>query len=377
MKLQFLLVTLALTPSGLLATGEPATPENYIAKYWPLAVEEMLCSGIPASVKLAQALVESRYGTTKLAQEANNHFGVKCRDTWHGPTYGMIDDEKDKKGNDIESCFRSYPTVEASYRDHTDFLLSRNFYSKLFTLPRNAYKKWCRGLKDARYASAPDYDKVLIYYIEKYNLHTYDNMTSADLVAYRNETNPPVMTVPAAGLAIPATPKRDPFAEVSVPVLREDTLMKVFFPNPQTDVFELYGQPCHIVMPGENVERICLQEGISPEEFRMFNDLSPAQEIKPYSYVFMTRKLKKIPCETFIHRIRPGETLHEISQEYCIRLDVLLKDNKIDEGRELPAGAAVWVNGKAPKKQPTISAEEKSAERKNRLLELMVEMGAK
>ncbi|HLT87676.1 MAG TPA: glucosaminidase domain-containing protein [Sphingobacterium sp.] len=156
-------------------TGQVRTPApgatstsglSYIERYKDIAIAEMNQYGIPASIKLAQALLESGNGNSYLAREANNHFGIKCGGVWQGKSVTRPDD-------DVRDCFRVYNDPEHSFRDHSQFLL-RKRYEKLFTLDKNDYKGWARGLKEAGYATNPRYPELLINLIERYQLYQYD-----------------------------------------------------------------------------------------------------------------------------------------------------------------------------------------------------------
>ena len=147
--------------------------ERYIEDYKDLAIIEMNRSGIPASIILAQALVESRYGTSKLATKANNHFGIKCKSYWQGMTYYHKDDDY-KNGKLVDSCFRSYNTVLDSYVDHSYFLMTTPWYQELFSYDKTDYKNWAIGLKRCGYATNPKYADMLIKKIEQFNLDQYD-----------------------------------------------------------------------------------------------------------------------------------------------------------------------------------------------------------
>ena len=144
--------------------------EAYIKKYADIAVEQMKKYNIPASITLAQGLLESGAGSSKLARESNNHFGIKCGTDWTGPTYAHYDDG-------IISCFRVYKNPEESYRDHSLFLQKKR-YQKLFSLKKTDYKGWARGLKECGYATNPSYASILIDLIERYNLDKYDSKSS-------------------------------------------------------------------------------------------------------------------------------------------------------------------------------------------------------
>jgi len=144
--------------------------EQYIEQYSQIAIEEMIRYNIPASITLAQAVLESGNGESRLATEGKNHFGIKCHDNWNGETIIEDDDEKGE-------CFRKYSKVADSYRDHSLFLIERGRYSFLFKYSKTAYKKWAKGLKKAGYATNPKYPSLLIDLIEKYDLSRFDKLS--------------------------------------------------------------------------------------------------------------------------------------------------------------------------------------------------------
>lgn len=147
---------------------------EYIAAYKDLAIGEMLYSKVPASITLAQGILETGAGSSDLATEANNHFGIKCHKGWDGMTFAHQDDEYNAKGELVNSCFRKYARVEESYRDHSNFLMYRPYYASLFDLSPTDYQAWAKGLKAAGYATAPHYAKKLIQVIETYELWRFD-----------------------------------------------------------------------------------------------------------------------------------------------------------------------------------------------------------
>lgn len=147
---------------------------NYIDQYKDLAVAEMYRSGIPASIILAQGILESSNGNSRLASGSNNHFGIKCKSYWKGKTYYHKDDDFDDKGKLTDSCFRAYETVIDSYVDHSNFLMYTAHYSVLFQYDRTDYFNWATGLKSCGYATDKAYAQKLIDKIELYDLHTFD-----------------------------------------------------------------------------------------------------------------------------------------------------------------------------------------------------------
>jgi flagellum-specific peptidoglycan hydrolase FlgJ len=146
------------------------TAIGYIERFKAIAIREMNSSGIPASITLAQGILESGNGNSELALKGNNHFGIKCTPEWKGKTMLKDDDKKD-------DCFRVYKTPEESFKDHSEFL-KRKRYAPLFELDKNDYKGWARGLKAAGYATNPRYAELLISLIERYNLNQFDRMES-------------------------------------------------------------------------------------------------------------------------------------------------------------------------------------------------------
>ncbi|MEJ6981149.1 glucosaminidase domain-containing protein [Pedobacter sp. P351] len=155
------------------------TSLEYIERFKSIAIEEMIKSGIPASITLAQGLLESASGNSILATEANNHFGIKCNVNWTGPTILKDDDSAGE-------CFRVYENAEQSYRDHSEFL-KRTRYSSLFLLDRNDYKGWAYGLKRAGYATNPKYADLLIDLIQRYELDQFDRAESTMIAQVRRE----------------------------------------------------------------------------------------------------------------------------------------------------------------------------------------------
>lgn len=143
------------------------TREEYIAAYAPLAIRQQKEYGIPASIKMAQGIIESRYGNSDLSRRSNNHFGIKCKSNWVGDTVRYDDDAR-------QECFRRYGCIEDSYRDHSEFLKNSPRYEKLFRLNPKDYKGWAHGLKECGYATAPHYASALIKCIEDYELYLLD-----------------------------------------------------------------------------------------------------------------------------------------------------------------------------------------------------------
>ena len=155
---------------------------QYIKRYAPIAVSEMHKYNVPASITLAQGILESGNGRSQLASKSNNHFGIKCHTGWKGAKVYHDDDEKGE-------CFRKYKYVESSYEDHSKFLSGRRRYASLFALNKTDYKGWSKGLKKAGYATDKNYPKKLIKIIETYELYEFDKIREKDLKGVKKETS--------------------------------------------------------------------------------------------------------------------------------------------------------------------------------------------
>jgi len=195
-----------------------AERKTFIGEYIQIAVTEMHRTGVPASITLAQFILESDWGRAELFVNANAGFGVKCKENWKGETYFIASNEYNKKYEKVESCFRKYASVEATFRDHSDFLRNRSYYQPLFLLERNDYRGWAYGLKECKYATDPKYPAKLIRIIETYGLHIYDYEVENTPAVTKptieiNETIPAqIVTRPTAIMPVvrPQTPQSAP-----------------------------------------------------------------------------------------------------------------------------------------------------------------------
>ena len=197
-KISLLLLCTLLTAVASAKENTKMTREEYIKTYAPLAVEQMACFGIPASITLAQGLLESSNGNSELAVKANNHFGIKCSNSWTGEGYRHDDDAP-------QECFRVYNSVLESYIDHSLILMERKWYQPLFELDMKDYKAWAHGLKKAGYATNPKYADLLIEIIEKYDLHKYDNALLAGYHPLEVVVEQPAEEITPAEEGAPAT----------------------------------------------------------------------------------------------------------------------------------------------------------------------------
>ncbi|MEL6864973.1 MAG: glucosaminidase domain-containing protein [Bacteroidota bacterium] len=195
-KNNLLPILLCIIPCFLMNAETPAVVANYIEQYKDIAIREMHRSGIPASITLAQGLHESGLGKGRLARHSNNHFGIKCKRSWQGPTY-YIEDDDYQNGKLVKSCFRAYDDPEDSYIDHTNFLMNNQRYAALFKLAPTDYVAWAKGLRRCGYATNPKYAEILIRTVRKYNLSQYDTPTESNTEA-AFAANDPAQIPPAS-----------------------------------------------------------------------------------------------------------------------------------------------------------------------------------
>ena len=249
--------------------------EDYIEKYRDLAIKEMKRHHIPASITLAQGLLESGAGKGALARKSNNHFGIKCGRGWRGATVSHDDDARGE-------CFRKYKSVKASYEDHSKFLTSSPRYASLFKLKQTNYKGWAKGLKKAGYATDPKYADRLIKIIEQYNLSQYDRKLSKK---YQSEIR---QTYLSNGLLYVIADKNDTFLSLSEEL------------------------------------------GISPKKIRQWNELPAEYIFDGGEIIYLEKKLDMATDEYSFHKVKAGESMYSISQIYGITLRGLYSLNDVD-----------------------------------------------
>ncbi len=314
--------------------AQPNYRLNYINRYKYLAVREMERTGIPASIKLAQGILESNWGRSDLAIYGKNHFGIKCSPTWRRGTYYQTDDEFDSAGRLIESCFRTYATPEESYIAHSEFLLNPlklDRYGFLFDLDVTDYKAWASGLKNAGYATNPRYHRLLISIIEQYRLFEYDVMSSTLLLAGEDRTSDVLLLEGVQPL----------------PVL---LLNDVKYTVPEETI---------------TVKELSAQMEVSVKRLLDYNEhLGKNQSSIPAgTTVFIQPKRKNYRGKRKWHEVVDGETMLHISNAYGIDLKKLYKRNRLQPGLEPIPGARIKLRGGKVDRQPRyINIYEKPAE---------------
>lgn len=287
---------------------------DYIEKYAGLAVSEMQRTGVPASITLAQGLVESAAGESPLALHANNHFGIKCHSDWKGMKFYKDDDQ-------VQECFRVYDTVEDSFRAHSDYLLERERYQGLFSLDPTDYRAWARGLRRAGYATDPRYADKLIRLIEEYDLVRFD-------IPAQKEAPALAQTQPAPELKL-----RDP----SDTLYRERLSLSLSRP-----VYERNGVPYVFAIEGDTYASIAESQGLFLREILRFNDLKQEMPLSSGDVVYIARKQKN--GEYGSYEVRwDGETLWEISQFFAVQLKKLRQYNAFRGDGPLEEGDAILL----------------------------------
>lgn len=289
------------------------TPQkSYIEKYSDLAVEEMYRSGVPASITLAQGLLESGNGLSELAVKGNNHFGIKCHNAWTG---SKVYHDDDKKGE----CFRKYDSPEESFRDHSDFLRYRDRYKFLFDLEPTDYKGWAHGLRKAGYATDPKYPEKLIRLIEEYELYLYDTMQPA-----ANEEKVQQMSQSPAQLeqARPLTGRQ----------------REVFSFALSRQMYSQNGVPFIYAAEGETYESIAKSYRLFLKEILKFNDLKQNEELLPGTVVYLKKKKKASHPGLDRYVVEEGQTLREISQRFAVRMKDICRRNGIGQDHVLREG---------------------------------------
>ena len=266
--------------------------EYYVKTYYSKAVEQMNKYSIPASITLAQALLEGGAGRSDLVKEANNHFGVKADKRWNGRTYSKWDNGKWCK-------FRVYNSVEESYEDHSKFLLSNSRYDFLFGLRKDDYKSWAKGLKQAGYAEDPQYPTKLINIIERYGLDKYDSYTRQD-VKKSNSAAKDAGAVKTSG----------------------ETALSGYH-----ELLKTNGLVYTLAREGDTFETLSLELGISKRKIRNYNDLYKGYVFNAGDIVYLEKKNNKARRGNSFHTTQKGESLYGLSQKYGIKLKKLYNMN--------------------------------------------------
>ena len=266
--------------------------DKYINSYSRMAIEQEKKYNIPASIKLAQAILETGGGTSYLAKEANNHFGIKCHTEWTGA-------RAYKDAEIPNECFRKYSSVADSYEDHSKFLTERSRYERLFKIKKTDYRGWATGLQECGYATDKGYANKLIRIIETYQLYIYnsDSNTANQKVVQTTSPNVPPKT----------------------------TGSLVIFSR---DIYKTYGLIYVIARSDDSLDKIAKDMGFKVKNLAKYNEIPVNFPLQPGDIVYLEMKKKIADKPNNYHAVRVGESMHSISQHYGIRVNSLYKMNK-------------------------------------------------
>ena len=367
--------TITILLSALLAVLplDETAYNSYIEKYASVAVSEMHRSGIPASITLAQGLLESSAGNSPLAVEGNNHFGIKCHRTWTGRTISHDDDE-------LNECFRAYDSALESFRDHSDYLRYYDRYKSLFNNKAGDYQAWAYGLKAAGYATDPSYPQKLITLIEHFNLSRFDTVSEGEPLpeaplsmeeAVRVEENAPAAEVKEEPAVVETAPEIDNKSKVKAEkksdkhkgklsgrqaekqagskadaragkqtgsladgrvqkkfVARQYETLEVNFGR----LFRKNGVDCIFTLEGETYSSIAAEYGLSLRKLLQINELEKSEDLLPGTLVYISPKKNHTPRGLDKYIVGDeSETLRGISQRFGVKLSSILKMNGFDE----------------------------------------------
>lgn len=283
--------------------------EEYISMYSHIAVSNMKQYGVPASITLAQAMLESDNGNSTLAVKANNHFGIKCHKDWTGAT---IYHDDDRKGE----CFRKYKNPEQSFNDHSLFLRGGKRYAFLFDLTPTDYKAWAHGLKKAGYATNPKYAELLIKIIEDNELYRFDQ-----------------------GIVVAIKPPK--------PVVTDWDNYEIDLYKTRP-VFTRNRVKYIVAKDGDTFESLARELDLMPWQLYRYNDLTRDSVIRPGQELYIQPKRWKADRSNPVHTVEQGETMYKISQMYGVKLKSLYRKNRMKPGDEPEVGQLIYLRKRKP-----------------------------
>jgi hypothetical protein len=327
------LFALLIILNGIGAGAQPtADIIDYINNYKKLAMDEMVRTGIPASITLAQGIHETYAGKSELVLKSNNHFGIKCKAYWTGKKVYHDDDARGE-------CFRKYDDPAVSYRDHSDFLRAGERYAFLFKLDPEDYKGWAMGLKKAGYATNPKYGPIIIKLIEDYNLQQYTEIAMGKI--------PPEAEV----LAVNPAPQTEIPADISAFVKQQDPMLEIAPPpavNYPSGEFSINNTRVIYAKQGTSLLAIAQQYEIPLSKLLEYNDMDDDEVLTKNQLIYLQRKRRTGNSE--IHIVASGETLHDISQAEAIRLENLLEYNKLHKSVQPAVGDKLYLQAMSREK---------------------------
>lgn len=324
MKLFTIQILIALSLLSFSA-DKKITAEEYIEKYKEDAIKEMKRSGVPASITLAQGMLESGNGNSRLAKKAKNHFGIKCHSDWSGATFRMDDDAKNE-------CFRKYKSVWHSFRDHSDFLKGKKRYASLFTLKITDYKGWCKGLKKAGYATNRQYANLLIKIIERHDLNQYvKGAKKKSKRAKRKEKKEKLAKNPGV--------VKDSLADDGFEVTFTTSRVKT------SDNWIKYVD----VKKGDTYFSLAKENKIPLSRLYKYNECNADTTLEIGSKVYLQPKKRKAKLKSYT--FKDGDKLYQISQQHGIKMKYLYKRNNWPADYQPKDGEVILLRGKKKRKR--------------------------
>jgi LysM repeat protein len=346
MKKAFFLISIFLICLNVKA--QESKEIDYIRLHARLAVEEMHLYKIPASITLSQGILETGGGQSRLAEKANNHFGIKCKSPkeWSGPTISHTDDAPNE-------CFRVYGSVQESYRDHSKFLAERPYYKDLFKLNMHDYKAWAHGLKKSGYATNPKYASILISRIEKYNLDKFDRITPEEvdktlenlygksniiaLSGMADATKEVIKaTVPEPIATIATTAMEQPIRKIEIEQRVENAMLRIKRHKVGIDYVVAYEK--------ETLESIAKLYDFKVKDLAKYNELPTNGKLTPGQLVFFGKKKNKGSDDKY--KVQIGDTMYLIAQKMGIKVDKLYHFNKMKAGEQPKVGTVLNVRSR-------------------------------
>jgi LysM repeat protein len=317
MNLKLRILVFIMLLAQLLPAQSPEQITTYINTYKLIAIAEMQRTGVPASIILAQGIHETQAGTSDLVIASNNHFGIKCKDTWTGQVVYHDDDARGE-------CFRSYATAEDSYRDHSDFLSRSPRYTFLFKLNPEDYESWAYGLKKAGYATNVKYSQILIKLIRDYDLEKYSLVAMGKLPAEQPD---------AGTLAM----KRETLQGFIDSALQKAAPSASYPDGP----FSINAAKVIYAKAGVSLLSLSNQYEIPLARLLDFNDMNQEDVLNNDQLIFLQRKRKT--GITPFHIVQPGESLYTICQTEGIRYENILEYNQLKPGEEPAPGEKIYL----------------------------------
>ena len=351
--MKFVFALLIVSIPTLLFTDNRELASTYISNYKDIAIQEMHRTGIPASIKLAQGLLESNWGRSDLATSANNHFGIKCGGAWNGETFYKKDDDKDEKGQLIKSCFRSFSSPIESYTAHSNFLTDPKKeyrYGFLFNYNSTDYHSWAKGLKKSGYATDPSYPKKLISIIEKYNLSQFDQSTKKNDYVFTVEPIEEEFideTAKSDAVEKKSTKKSKPSYKKEVATSNEKVsrMPAKYVSRLKYDIESINN--CRMVKAkgGETLRELTRAVGLSEDEIININEIydQSGEVLAKDEIVFLEKKKRSYRGGKEFHKVKAGETMESIAQLYGLRVKSLYAKNRMPKNSSTFEGITLSI----------------------------------